>query len=193
MAIKPLTIKTMQQRKAKGKYSYCSLYPQRQTARKQLNGCSLALGGENKKSIMFYILPLCLFLVGGGLIGCGNSASLDTHWVKVGGRSVAVTKISDIQNSKEADSQVYLVGQVTNKAPLLTAGAYEIQDTSGKIWVITDKPLPHVGEQVLLKGQLQFQSIPVGGQELGEIYVQELKQLERREGQAEQPVTQEKG
>lgn len=182
----------MQQRKAKGNYSYRFFHPHRQPAKKQLNGCSVAQKGERKRSRIVYTLPLYFFLVGVGLIGCVNSANLESNWVKVGGRSVAVTKIADVPNVKNDNSQVYLVGQVTNKAPLLTAGAYEIQDTSGKIWVITEQALPHVGEQVLLKGQLHFKSIPVGGQELGEIYVQELKQLERREGQAEQPVTQEK-
>jgi hypothetical protein len=35
----------------------------------------------------------------------------------------------------------------------------------------------------LIQGQVQFQSIPVGGQDLGEVFVQEQQQLERRAGQ----------
>jgi hypothetical protein len=54
---------------------------------------------------------------------------------------------------------------------------------------MTSQSLPDVGDEVLIKGQLQFQSIPVGGQDLGEVYIQEEQQLQRKAGQPLQPAS----
>jgi hypothetical protein len=70
----------------------------------------------------------------------------------------------------------------------LVAGAYKVQDATGAIWVLTNQTIPNVGDEVLIKGQLQFQSIPVAGQNLDEVYVQEEQQLQRKAGQPGQPV-----
>jgi hypothetical protein len=41
----------------------------------------------------------------------------------------------------------------------LEAGAYKLQDATGAIWVITQQTVPSVGDQVVIKGQLQFQTV----------------------------------
>lgn len=42
-----------------------------------------------------------------------------------------------------------------------------------KIWVITNqKSLPE-GSEVVFKGKVRYQSIPLAGKELGEIYLEE--------------------
>lgn len=97
------------------------------------------------------------------------------------------TKISDIPQNPNVDTIVYLQGQVTNRAPLLGSGAYQLKDTTGTIWVFTNQTLPNVGDQVSIKGKVQFQSIPIGVQELGEVYVQQEQLLNRKAGQPEQP------
>jgi uncharacterized protein YdeI (BOF family) len=97
-----------------------------------------------------------------------------------------LTKISDIPQNPNVDTIVYLQGQVTNRAPLLGSGAYQLKDTTGTIWVFTNQTLPNVGDQVSIKGKLQFQSIPIGVQELGEVYVQQEQLLNRKAGQPEQ-------
>ena len=136
---------------------------------------------------MVYLLPVCFVLLGGGLVGCSNSAPFGIGGINFSNASGNVTKISDIQKNQNA-ATVYIQGQVVTRAPFLVAGAYKVQDATGAIWVLTNQTIPNVGDEVLIKGQLQFQSIPVGGQNLDEVYVQEEQQLQRKAGQPRQPV-----
>ena len=117
------------------------------------------------------ILPLCtLALLLGGLLGCGNMPQL-------GGAKT--TPIGDVKNSWQKYSTVYLKGQVGKQAPFLGSGAYELEDRTGTILVVTRETLPSSGDTVLLKGQVKYQSIPIAGKEQGGVYVEEQKQLER--------------
>ena len=142
-----------------------------------LESLSSWLTGGRQQSKMFYFIP-CFFLFGVGIVSC--SGSLGVGGINISQFGVNVTKISDLKQSKEA--KVYLQGQVATRAPFLEAGAYKLQDATGTIWVITNQ-VPNVGDGVLIKGQLQFQSVLVNGQELGEVYVQQEEQLERKAGQ----------
>jgi hypothetical protein len=171
MAMMPLKIGAIQYRKSKG----------------NLSRPSLSTGGR-QTSKMLYFLPLCFLLLGGGLVGCGNSFPLGIGGININNPGVNVTKISDIPQKQNAFTTIYLKGQVASRAPFLASGAYKLQDATGTIWVITNQTLPNVGDEVLIEGQLQFQSIPVGGQQLGEVYVQEQQQLARKAGQPGQPV-----
>jgi hypothetical protein len=110
-----------------------------------------------------------LSLMIAGLWGC-------TNLVKSG---VGVTNIEQIHRDWQKKDTVYLKGTVENRAPFLQSGAYQLQDATGAIWVLTDSTLPNVGEQIIMKGQVTYQSIPIAGQELGEVYIKEIEQLER--------------
>ena len=143
---------------------------------------SLSTGGRSK-SIVFYLLPLCFVFFGGGLISCGNLAPLSMGGISLGGFRGNITKIGEIPNDQNAVATVYLQGQVSNRAPFVENGAYKLEDDTGTIWVLTNQAPPNIGDEVLLQGQVQFQSIPVGGQDLGEVFVQEQQQLQRRAGE----------
>jgi hypothetical protein len=104
-----------------------------------------------------------------GLYGC-------TSWVKSG---LGVTAVEQIQTNWQQKDTVYLKGIVENRAPFLQSGAYQLQDDTGSIWVMTNSTLPNIGDRLVIKGQVSYQSIPLAGQELGEVYVTELEQLER--------------
>lgn len=171
MAMMPLNVKARQPSKTKG-----NLLPP-----------FLSLWGW-QKSKLFYFLPVCFLLFGGGLVSCGNSGPLGIGGIKFNGAG-NVTKISEIQQNKNSAATVYLQGQVATRAPFLGSGAYKLQDATGAVWVITSQILPDVGDEVLIKGQLQFQSIPVGGRDLGEVYIQEEQQLQRKAGQPGQPAS----
>ncbi len=142
-------------------------------------------------SRIVYLLPLCCLVFGVGLIGCSNSRPFGIGGFNLGTMGVNPTKISDIQQNPNVDTSLYLQGQVTNRAPLLGTGAYKLKDATGTIWVFTNQTIPNVGDEVLIKGKLQFQSIPISGQELGEVYVQEEQLLNQKAGKPEQPVPQE--
>ncbi|PSO94765.1 MAG: hypothetical protein BRC46_04225 [Cyanobacteria bacterium QS_6_48_18] len=59
----------------------------------------------------------------------------------------------------------------------MDSGAYYLQDTTGQIWVLTEESLPQEGDKVVVQGEVKYQSIPIDEQNMGEVYVREIKQL----------------
>jgi hypothetical protein len=104
----------------------------------------------------------CLILA--GLTSCSNFnlATIDPN----------TTKISDLTPQK-SNTTVYIQGKIEKHAPLLKKHVYQLDDNSGKIWVLTNQANLRVGSRTAIKGQLKYQSIPLAGQELGELYVEE--------------------
>jgi hypothetical protein len=121
-----------------------------------------------------YLLSFCFVLCSIGISGCSSFGVGGLFFGALGGN---VTKINEIPQDANATGTVYLQGKVTTRAPFLTGGAYRLQDGTGTIWVITKQTVPNIGDQVLIKGQLRYQSLPVSGQELGEVSVLEEQVL----------------
>jgi hypothetical protein len=108
---------------------------------------------------------LHLFCVGMalGLVGCG------------------VSTVKEIQTNPQRNwfnSTVYLRGQVSDRAPLINAQVYQLEDSTGKIWVLTDKTTPKKGDSVYIRGTVRFEKIPMEGQDFGEAYIEEQEQLD---------------
>jgi hypothetical protein len=122
-----------------------------------------------------------LTLVGGyfllaGLFGCSTLADLGIAVPYVG--DPPVTPI-DLLDGKPRGALVYLRGVVGDTAPFLTGGAYLLKDASGSIWIRTDSPrLPKKGEEIVIQGKLDSESVPKGIQAGDEIYVRELQQMD---------------
>lgn len=92
--------------------------------------------------------------------------------------SLPSAPITPIQNLSPTTSEtVYLQGEVVKLIPLLNTYAYQLQDDTGVIVVIApaESESPAIGDTVKVRGQLRYQSIPIQGQELGEVYVMELE------------------
>jgi hypothetical protein len=79
---------------------------------------------------------------------------------------------------KKVGRVVYLSGTVTHLAPFIDNSAYQIEDITGKVWVVTTEDPPQVGQKINLKGKIKYQSLPFENQELGDFYVVELAKLE---------------
>lgn len=109
----------------------------------------------NSKSWFWSLLVLIL----GGLTGC----------------QPPVIKIEQIQQ-KKSGKVVYLTGKVTQKAPFINTAAYQIQDQTGSVWVVTQQTPPAIEQKIAIKGKIQYQSLPLAQQELGDFYIQELEQ-----------------
>jgi hypothetical protein len=62
---------------------------------------------------------------------------------------------------------------VGDHAPLLGGTVYELQDSTGKIWVLTKGQAPEKGQEVTVKGTLRYKSIPIAGKEQGSVYLEE--------------------
>ncbi len=118
---------------------------------------------------LFY-LGLCCSLVT-GLYACNNkpNSGINLENFKIGVKVIPIQKIS----KKNQDTTIYIQGTVEKTAPLIKKKAYQINDSTGKIWVITNQRNLGIGEQVILKGNVRYKSIPLDGQEYGEIYLEE--------------------
>lgn len=75
---------------------------------------------------------------------------------------------------------VKLRGQVGSLAPLLKGQVYELQDATGKIWVLSPSRQVTTGQQVLIRGRVRYEAIEVSGQDLGEVYIEE-QQVEKQQ------------
>jgi hypothetical protein len=91
----------------------------------------------------------------------------------VGCRSPLI--VVEAVSAAKIDKTVYLTGKVVHSAPFLGNGAYQLEDGTGRIWVLTTKTLPQKGQQTNLKGKIAYQSLPLAEQELGEFYLVELE------------------
>jgi hypothetical protein len=117
----------------------------------------------------------CLLLLVGGSIGCSALAELGIAVPDLG--DPPLVSVDELARKKRG-AIVHIKGIVRGYAPFLNSGAYQLQDPSGLIWIRTAGQPPRLGQEVVIKGKLDYQSIPVGNQELGEFYVVELEQLE---------------
>lgn len=134
----------------------------------------------NYTNLSFLLLPF-YFLLFTGLFSCSQ---IPDSLFRSDLQNVSVKKITDIKNPKQVNSTVYLKGNVGNQASFIGGGAYELQDTTGSIWILTKQPLPQKGDELIIQGKVEYQSMPLifaaGGKAVGEIYVQEQQQLEHK-------------
>ncbi len=106
-----------------------------------------------------------------GLYACGKrqNSGINLQNFNIGANVTQIQKITQ----KNQDTTVYIQGKVEKYAPLIKKKSYQINDSTGKIWVITNQGNFQVGEQVVLKGNVQYQSVPLAGKEYGEVYLEE--------------------
>ena len=126
--------------------------------------------------IQKFSLGSLLLILASGLLSCGN---LPNSQFNLGFNTA---KISDVQQKRQVDTEVYLQGKVENCAPFVGNAAYQLQDTTSSIWVLTKQALPQLGDEILLKGKVRYQSIKLkdlAGKDLGEVYIEETEQLKR--------------
>jgi hypothetical protein len=117
-----------------------------------------------------------LLILTSSLLSCGN---LPNSQFNFGFNTV---KITDVQQKRQVDTEVYLQGKVENRAPFVGNAAYQLQDTTGSIWILTKQTLPQLGDEILVKGKVRYQSIKLkdlADQDLGEVYVEETEQIKR--------------
>ncbi|MEB3289308.1 MAG: hypothetical protein VKI82_05300 [Leptolyngbya sp.] len=65
-------------------------------------------------------------------------------------------------------------GEVTRLLPLLDGALYQVTDPSGAIWVKTAANPPVLGQQVALRASIRHEVILLRGQDIGDVYAEEL-------------------
>ncbi|MGF1479501.1 MAG: DNA-binding protein [Cyanophyceae cyanobacterium] len=110
--------------------------------------------------------PLILPFLLGGTVGCSQLALMAPGLTQV-------TPIRDLQPQQT----VYLQGQVSDRAPFIGSGAYQLQDSTDSVWIVTTEALPNPGETVLIRGQVQYSNLTIEDIDLREIYVIQEERL----------------
>lgn len=110
------------------------------------------------------IIPILLY----GILGL-------TNIINLGGFSSDIRHVSQKQEDAEKNKNVTINGIVKKIVPLAGSIAYQVEDNTGTIWVVSENKPPQIGSKIVIKGIREYQSIPIGEQELGEYYVVETK------------------
>jgi hypothetical protein len=114
------------------------------------------------------------------LSSCICRLSILGYLITLTGCSPLVT-VQSVQQQPQRNwltQTVKLRGQVGSLAPLLKGQVYELQDATGKIWVLSPNRQLRSGQQILIQGRVRYESIDVAGQDFGEVYIEEQQQLE---------------
>ncbi len=126
------------------------------------------------------IAILCASLIGCASLSWSKTEGSGVQPVNMALSTVTIASIKQTSANTIAQAQnVQLKGRVSNHAPLLGKSAYELQDTTGSIWVIATDPVPSTGDEVVIQGRLRYQSIPLNGKEQGDSYIEQQQLLQR--------------
>jgi uncharacterized protein YdeI (BOF family) len=83
--------------------------------------------------------------------------------------------INTLAQAYQAGQTVYVQGTVQQQAALLEGSLYQLQDSTGSIWVKTTQTPPTIGETIAIKGTLRYKPILVNGTDIGEHYLEEVE------------------
>ncbi len=98
------------------------------------------------------------------------------------GRFATATPIGQVlsQDSAQANPSTQTIrGTVVTYAPLLTGSFYQLKDDSGSIWVRSSQVV-EPGDRVTIEGLPRHRAIQISDREVGEVYFEEQKQLDRQ-------------
>ncbi len=77
------------------------------------------------------------------------------------------------------NKEVGIVGNVTDSYGVLGNGAYEIDDGTGRIWVVTTRGVPSRGSRVGAKGKV-YTGYSFGGRSFGTVLQETGRQVKNR-------------
>jgi hypothetical protein len=98
------------------------------------------------------------------------------------GRFASATPIGQVLSQDAAKgiaAPQTIRGTVVIYAPLLTGSFYQLKDESGSIWVRSSQVVQE-GDVVTIEGVPRHQAIQISNREVGEVYFEEQKQLDRQ-------------
>ncbi|MGY6530234.1 MAG: hypothetical protein ACXITR_09920 [Cyanobacterium sp.] len=98
----------------------------------------------------------CAYLINGGFAGENQ------------------VKIEDIATLPQDNVQIKIEGTVKNVIPLVNGYAYELEDTTGSIWVVTTGEKPEVGQKITSQAMVKHQEIIIGENDMSSFYLQEV-------------------
>ncbi|MGG6267984.1 hypothetical protein ACQ4M3_15670 [Leptolyngbya sp. AN03gr2] len=115
------------------------------------------------------LVVLCL-----SAIGCSASPNLPVASTNVitalqPGERV---KIRDVGSKR--DRVVQVEGKIKGQAPLMGGQrAYEVQDDTGSVWIVTSRAIPATGSSVTVSGTVRLQKIDLAGQDQSTVFIEQ--------------------
>lgn len=133
-----------------------------------------------KSNIQVYQQWLPATLIAVSLAGCASFGwSQGSPSIQPVGLTLSPGTIAALKQAPNVNAIVQIKGHVGASVPLLGKTAYELQDTTGSIWVIATDSIPNSGDEVVLEGKLLYQTIQLNGKEQGSVYLEQQRQLQR--------------
>ncbi len=96
-------------------------------------------------------------------------------------RRMRIIPIANLDSKRKLGAKVYVEGTIKNHAPFIGAAAYQLEDSTGSVWVFTTEALPEIGDDLLIRGKVEYESITVEEIEqvdIGDVYLEELERIE---------------
>ncbi|AUC60408.1 hypothetical protein AA637_04160 [Cyanobacterium sp. HL-69] len=103
----------------------------------------------------------CAYLINGGFAG-ENQVNIET--------------ISTLE--QDNDVEVKVKGTVKNVIPLVNGYAYEIEDNTGSIWVMTTGEKPEIGQKITSQAMVKREEIIIGEEDMSSFYLKEIVEEE---------------
>jgi len=85
------------------------------------------------------------------------------------GQPIAIRDVQRVELLR--DRSITVQGTVSDRAPLIGAQIYQVQDATGNLWVVSSNTQYQPGESVRIRGIVRFESIVLDGIERGEVYL----------------------
>ena len=101
------------------------------------------------------------------------------HWLSQATGFKQLEPITEITAAQDlaAGEEVSLSGQVMQHLPLIEQTLYQLEDDTGAIWVLSAQSPPPVGTPLTIRAVVQYKSVLMAGQDVGEHYAEELETL----------------
>lgn len=89
--------------------------------------------------------------------------------LRLPGQSTAIGSIG----AQQAEEKVSVSGSVTKRVATLDGWLYQLQDSTGSLWVVTSQSEPVVGETATVSGTVKYEAVVVDEIDASEVYLEE--------------------
>ncbi|MBW4441328.1 MAG: hypothetical protein KME10_08860 [Plectolyngbya sp. WJT66-NPBG17] len=107
-------------------------------------------------------------------IGCSASPNLPAASNNVLTMLEPGERVKIREVGAKRDRTVQVEGKIKAQAPLMGGQrAYEVQDETGSVWIVTGRSVPAIGSSVNVQGKVRLQKIDLAGQDQSTVYIEQ--------------------
>lgn len=117
--------------------------------------------------------------LGVGIVGIAclsyRPLALDVELQRLFRQPTSIQRIRQHQGRNLQGTVVWVEGTVGDRAPLVGAEVYELQQGVEKLWIVTTETGVQLGDRLVVRGRVQQESFDQNGVTLREYYLHELR------------------